>query len=73
MSDQARQFRSESAAWVVEIDHKKAFADLAYAVFASEPPAGGWPPDIEEKLAVCREASARLRDVMRTLDRSRNR
>ncbi len=73
MSDRSREFQAQGDVRMAEIEHRKAFSDLAFAVYEAEAPPGGWPPAIEEKLVRCREAATRMRDATRALDRVRNR
>lgn len=69
MNDRSRQFRADSLVKVLQIEHRNAFNELAHIVYASEPPPGGWPPRVAEKIAECKAVSDRLRDATRSADR----
>jgi len=72
-TQKTRQWEAERMARVVQIEHAKAFSELAHAVYTSEPPPGGWPPEVQQRIDDCRRVSERMRDAARVVDRATNR
>lgn len=72
-TQKTRQWEAERAYRIVLIEHSKAFSDLAHAVYASDPPLGGWPEAVQQRLDDCKRVAERIHQAHKDLDRASNR
>lgn len=72
-TQKTHQWEAERVCQVILIEHTKAFNELAHAVYSSDPPPGGWPEVVQQRIDDCKRVHERMQAAQRTLDRAMNR